>query len=195
MELPQLPRRPTGWIFNPFAWQFLFSLGAVSAALASQGRPGSAIATLFWVATAYVLFALLVAAPWTRLPGLAEASLLPDFRTAISKQDLSLWRVAHIVALAYLVASLFRTTRDGSLDHGPVGRDLRPPFTARLLLRHRPVRWSVLSSMVEVGSRIGNAVIVNASSVLPLGICSMETSSAETGQGSCRLMPRAAARP
>jgi hypothetical protein len=95
-----------GWIFDPFAWQFLFSLGAVSADAtgAAAMRPRSR--WLFWIAVAYLLFGLLVAAPWTHLPGLSEARLLPDFRTNISKQYLSAWRLAHIVALVYVVASL-----------------------------------------------------------------------------------------
>ena len=95
-----------GWIFDPFAWQFLFSLGAVSADATSSGimRPQSR--WLFWLATAYLLFGLLVAAPWTHLPGLGEARLLPDFRTSVSKQYLSTWRMVHIVAFAYVVASM-----------------------------------------------------------------------------------------
>jgi hypothetical protein len=44
-----------------------------------------------------------VAAPWTWLPGLGEARLLPDFRSGISKQYLPLWRLAHIVALGYIM--------------------------------------------------------------------------------------------
>ena len=94
-----------GWIFDPFAWQFLFSLGAVCADATGGGamRPSR---WLFWLAMAYLLFGLLVAAPWTHLPGLGGARLLPDFRTNISKQYLSAWRLAHIVALAYVVASM-----------------------------------------------------------------------------------------
>jgi hypothetical protein len=97
----------SGWIFDPFAWQFLFSLGAVSADAAAGPdtlRPRSR--WLFWTALAYLLLGLLVAAPWTNAPGLTEARLLPDFRPAISKQYLSAWRLVHIVALAYVLATL-----------------------------------------------------------------------------------------
>jgi hypothetical protein len=96
----------SGWIFAPFAWQFLFSLGAIAADTygADAVRPQSG--WLFWLAIAYLGFGLLVAAPWTNLPGLAEARLLTDFRPDLSKQYLSAWRLAHIVALAYVVASL-----------------------------------------------------------------------------------------
>jgi hypothetical protein len=96
----------SGWIFNPFAWQFLFSLGAISAnAAAREGplRPRSRF--LFWMAASYLVLGLLVAAPWTKLPGLAEVRVLPDFRPSISKQYLSAWRLAGIVALAYVLAA------------------------------------------------------------------------------------------
>jgi hypothetical protein len=95
-----------GWIFDPFAWQFLFSLGAVSAEVAGAGTVRPQSRWLFWMATAYLVFGLLVAAPWTHMPGLGQARLVPDFRTGISKQHLSAWRLVHIVALAYVVATL-----------------------------------------------------------------------------------------
>jgi hypothetical protein len=109
----------SGWIFNPFAWQLLFSLGAISANAAARGgppRPRSRF--LFWMATSYLVLGLVVAAPWTKLPGLAEVRVLPDFRPAISKQYLSLWRLAGIVALAYVLAATV----------SPQGRWLQRPW-------------------------------------------------------------------
>jgi hypothetical protein len=105
-NLPSYPGS-YGWIFNPFAWQFLFSLGVVSAQMSARDqhlRPRSS--WLLWIALAYVLFGLAVAAPWTRLPSLDAARLLPDFRADLSKQYLSVWRLAHIAALGYIVACL-----------------------------------------------------------------------------------------
>jgi hypothetical protein len=104
-----LPSYPDtyGWIFNPFAWQFLFTLGAVIAAQPTRQRsvhPSSS--WLFWTAVAYVLIAFVVAAPWTKLPGLSDARLVADFRTDLSKQYLSVWRVVHVVALAHITTSL-----------------------------------------------------------------------------------------
>jgi hypothetical protein len=60
---------------------------------------------LFCLAVAYLVLGLLVAAPWTKVPGLSGARLLPDFRPDLSKQYLSAWRLAGIVALAYVLAS------------------------------------------------------------------------------------------
>jgi hypothetical protein len=89
----------SGWLFDPFAWQFLFSLGAISANAASPDgplRPRSR--WLFCIATAYLLLGLLVAAPWTKIPGWDGARALPDFRHEVSKQYLSAWRLAGILA-------------------------------------------------------------------------------------------------
>jgi hypothetical protein len=184
-----------GWIFNPFAWQFLFSLGAVSAALASKGDLVPRSQTLFWVATAYVLFALLVAAPWTRLPGLAEARLLPDIRTAISKQDLSLWRVVHIVALAYLAASL--------ISHD--ARWLARPWAWWVVIcgRHslHVFCFGIVLSMVgfvimaEAGAGLGTQIIVNAVGLALLGSAAWKLAQLKRAKARAGSMPGAAARP
>jgi hypothetical protein len=104
-----LPSYPDayGWVFNPFAWQLLFSLGAASAQVSSkQGFLWLRASWLFWIALAYLVFGLVVAAPWTKLPSLQQARLLSDFRTDLSKQYLSAWRLAHILALGYVAAAL-----------------------------------------------------------------------------------------
>lgn len=95
----------SGWEFDPFAWQFLFTLGTIAAG-GSAPRIESPLwrRGLLYLAMGYVAFAFVVAAPWTKIPWLEHAWLLPDFRPTISKQYLSAWRVAHIMALAYIVA-------------------------------------------------------------------------------------------
>jgi hypothetical protein len=110
-----LPSYPDtyGWIFNPFAWQLLFTLGAVIAAQPTGRRsvhPRSS--WLFWIAVAYVLIAFVVAAPWTKLEGLSDVRLVADFRTDLSKQYLSVWRIAHIMALSYIATSLVSPRAD-----------------------------------------------------------------------------------
>jgi hypothetical protein len=48
-----------------------------------------------------------VAGPWTQIPGWQDQELLPrDLLGPISKQNLSTWRLANILALAYLSASV-----------------------------------------------------------------------------------------
>jgi len=115
-----------GWYFNPFAWQLLFGLGVLAAYLSTRGV--LARARRRWLlagAVAFAAFALLVVAPWTMIPGLENARLIsPDwFETATSKQNLSLWRVAHIASLAYIAAWFI------PIDAGW----LRKPFARRIV--------------------------------------------------------------
>jgi hypothetical protein len=54
-----------GWFFNPFAWQFLFVIGAVGAVLLR--RYGGDLPRPLWLRAAawgYLAFALVAAAPW-----------------------------------------------------------------------------------------------------------------------------------
>ena len=99
-RLPSWPE-PGGWFFNPFAWQLIFTLGLVCAILWRSGppRPTPGFVSL---ALATIAVAALVA---TSVAGFA-----PGFRDAatlhldVAKQDLGLARLAHFLALAYLVA-------------------------------------------------------------------------------------------
>jgi hypothetical protein len=96
-----------GWVFNPFAWQLLFTLGVLCAAFSGNDEPPVRSNLLLSLAVLYVVCAFLVAAPWTRVPGLHDTGLFStDLRASMSKQNLSLWRVAHIAALAYLATAL-----------------------------------------------------------------------------------------
>jgi hypothetical protein len=104
LNLPSYPN-DDGWFFNPFAWQLLFSIGAV---LGHAATHGLALPRSRWLAAAallYLLFALVVIAPWTKLPALEEWRLVPgDLLAPMDKSGLSPWRLAHILAVAYLVA-------------------------------------------------------------------------------------------
>jgi hypothetical protein len=97
-------QRGEGWYFNPFAWQLLFTTGAAASVLVRrmQARPR---AEILIPASAYLLFAFLVMAPWvTWLPGVR---LLPaDILGAADKSYLPVWRFLHVLALAYVVAAL-----------------------------------------------------------------------------------------
>jgi len=92
-----------GWYFNPFAWQFLFALGVLGAAMlrANGGElPRHRLLTIAsWV---YLGVALLLAAPWTAW-GLSDFRLL-DF-AAPDKTSLSPLRLLDILALMYLALS------------------------------------------------------------------------------------------
>ncbi len=98
--------RVTGWFFNPFAWQLLFTTGVAASVLLRRAplrpRPEFLIPI-----GAYLVFAFVVAAPWVAVPWLPDGRLLPrDLVEPMSKHDLSAWRLLHVLALAYLVATL-----------------------------------------------------------------------------------------
>jgi hypothetical protein len=104
LNLPSYPDS-FGWYFNPLAWQFLFSLGALAGLAHRSGGPVPRSGWLCVAAIAYLLFAFLLVAPWTQIPGWQDQELLPrDIIGPISKQNLSPWRLANILALVYLIA-------------------------------------------------------------------------------------------
>ncbi len=96
----------TGWVFNPFAWQLLVTIGAMTAHFSRRNSiPMSR--TLVWLAGGYLAFAFLVAAPWTQIPGLGAARIFPqDLLGPMNKSYLSPWRLLDVVALGYLVMTL-----------------------------------------------------------------------------------------
>lgn len=95
------------WLFNPFAWQALFFLGAWCG---QHGQVGNISwlrqRWLFWVAVAVASAAFLIRLSWTAhwlydpFPALFSKELWPR----LSKTDLSPFRFANILALALLVA-------------------------------------------------------------------------------------------
>ncbi|HUN50621.1 MAG TPA: OpgC domain-containing protein [Candidatus Sulfotelmatobacter sp.] len=89
-----------GWFFNPFAWQFLFVLGAwLAAAMAERGGGLPRLPSLAGASWAYLAFAFLAAAPWAAW-GLWDVHPIP--MAAPDKTDLSLFRLLDILALVYL---------------------------------------------------------------------------------------------
>lgn len=93
----------TPWHFNPFAWQFLFAIGAVLA-IAIQAAGGSLPRRTWLVAACWIYlgWALLQAAPWTvlGLPDLGPLRIATPDKTALAPV-----RLLDVLALAYLVLS------------------------------------------------------------------------------------------
>ncbi len=96
------------WSFNPLAWQAIFVLGATAAHIKRAG--GQVLPEGPWVvraAAAVVAVNLVLAAPWTLLPGLADwAPAGRDFIYSVSKPNLAWPRLVDFLALAILVARL-----------------------------------------------------------------------------------------
>lgn len=102
----------TTWQFNPLAWQLLFVIGASLGSVASEG--GSAIPrnrVLLAAAAAYAVAAFVIGArAWSydgssvALPPVLHVLLFP----VMDRADLSLWRLADLLALAYVATYFLR---------------------------------------------------------------------------------------
>ena len=93
-----------GWFFNPFAWQFLFVIGA---ATVMEARAGSLPKSprLEGVCWTYLALGLLAAAPWSTW---GVSQFRPIAVIAADKTNLSLFRLLHVLCLIYLVLSSAR---------------------------------------------------------------------------------------
>lgn len=94
---------PDGWFFNPFAWQFLFTIGVFGSITAGKHQGNfPAIPWLKWGMGLYLLFSFFEAFPW-------EYWGLPDLRLlhvpVPAKAYLSPLRLLDVVAIFYLVQS------------------------------------------------------------------------------------------
>ena len=109
---------PGTWFFNPFAWQFLFTLGILTGLLMLE-RPVPHKRGLVLGALGFLVFSVLVTTAglglWPWLPEIAGTKL------DLSKSDMGLARILHFLALAYLLAQF----RIGDvLKHTHIGPDL-----------------------------------------------------------------------
>ena len=89
-----------GWFFNPFAWQFLFTIGALGAVLIR--RSGGDLPHPTWLrvlAFGYLGFAALVAAPWATW---GWADWHPILLDAPDKTVLAPLRLLNVLAFATL---------------------------------------------------------------------------------------------
>jgi len=104
-----LPAWPQGvWVFNPFAWQFLFIFGAWCA-LGGAARLSRAInspVTLV-LAIAYLLLAFFIAMTW-HVPGLGAyvPTIVGEVIYPIDKTNLDVLRILHFLALAIITVRL-----------------------------------------------------------------------------------------
>lgn len=102
LSLPSWPL-PYTWFLNPFAWQFLFTLGMVTG-VALRGTGVPYVRPLFWASALYLVFALLVTTD--------GFGLTPDLGKAVSpwldsdKGVLGVARLAHFLALAYVISQI-----------------------------------------------------------------------------------------
>jgi hypothetical protein len=108
-----VPAYPDGyWVFNPFAWQLLFVLGAWCALGGAQRlSPWINSKIVLVVAVCYLLFAFFIAMTWY-VPRLAVfvPRVVADAIYPIDKTNLDVLRIAHFLSLA--VVTLWIVPRD-----------------------------------------------------------------------------------
>lgn len=94
---------PGGWYFDPFAWQFLFAIGAALALYMS--RLGGDLPRLPWLTAlcwAFLAFAMVQTFPWGewRLPSLRLVTMATS-----DKSHLDVFRILDILALMQVIFS------------------------------------------------------------------------------------------
>jgi hypothetical protein len=184
-NLPSYPH-DEGWFLNPFAWQLLFSLGVITAYLTTNGNFPPRRAWLMWLAAGVVSLALIVAAPWTIFPALDEARVVPTdlLASANSKQNLSLWRVVHFAALAY-IASAWIPARASWLANPlarrviDCGRHSLPVFSLGVVLS---IAGAI--AMAEFGPGWISQISINAFGIALLGLTGWALAEMKRGKAS-----------
>ncbi|BCH31057.1 membrane protein [Mesorhizobium sp. L-8-10] len=118
------------WFLNPLSWQFLFMIGIVGRMHVAQGGRISADRRLVWLAAAYVVISL----AWVHSPlwGRDAWLGLPAVLTGFDKTFLSLPRLLHILAVAYLLATAAPNLLRTRIDHplAILGKRSLPVFIA-----------------------------------------------------------------
>ena len=101
-------QHPHGWVFNPFAWQLLITIGALTA-YTSRGRaPIPFSRPLMWLAIGLPRLCLprTCAVDADPRPWRTARLFLHDMLGNVDKTYLSPWRLCHVVALGYLAMIL-----------------------------------------------------------------------------------------
>lgn len=166
-----LPNYPgdSGWTFNPFAWQFLYVIGLLIGARSHKGCGFDQRfrGEILVAAGLIVIIAFAIAAPWRRIPSLADVVLIPwSWLPPISKTDLSIVRLLNILAWFCLAGLLARP--DGRLVASRAGRLLAMLGAYSLPVFAVGIIASVIGNVVllEAGRGIGSQVLVNTVGML-----------------------------
>lgn len=181
--------REAGWFFNPFAWQLLFTTGAAVSVLVRNAET-QARAEVLVPAVGYVVFAFLVAAPWVPISWLPDGRIIPqDVLGEMSKNDLSVWRFLHVLALAYLVAVLVPKNAawlkaSWAQTVQMCGRHSLEIFSLGTLLSF--FGWIALT---EFGSNQLTMLAVNVAGITLMGVTAWQMSLRKKSKGSTRPLP------
>ncbi|MEQ1650497.1 MAG: OpgC domain-containing protein [Hyphomicrobiaceae bacterium] len=100
VNMPGFPDA-SGWYFNPLAWQLIFAVGVALGIMRQRGHYVSWHPLAGTVAALYVVYAF-VWVVWS-FDGGVSVGLLPEWVDTLAKSNLPLARVAHVLAMAYLL--------------------------------------------------------------------------------------------
>jgi hypothetical protein len=164
--------RSAVWYFNPFAWQLLFFLGAWVALGGAQAVQSIVrTRTAFWLAVAYLVFALVVTMA-INSPHFGD--LLPSWTLAPfdpnDKTNLAPYRVVHLIALAIVVTRFL--PQDSPIlkwrSLAPLikcGQNSLPVFCVGIVLSfcaHAAIELSLNSLWVQIFAGVMGAVLMTA---------------------------------
>ncbi|TIL60256.1 MAG: hypothetical protein E5Y79_10160 [Mesorhizobium sp.] len=155
------------WFLNPLSWQFLFVIGIAGML---HIKRGGEIRFNWMMASAAVLY-LVGALIWVRLPlwGIETASGLPTVLTGFDKTFLSLSRLMHILAIAYLVVAIpalsnLAKTRPGH-PLAVLGKHSLPVFIAGTIL----AMIAQVMKVVSPGGLLYDAILISTGIALQFG--------------------------
>jgi hypothetical protein len=160
-----------GWNFDPFAWQFLYTIGVVAGHFSKEGfGVGNESRRFQWVwlglAAGFATFALIAAAPWS---GSEESRALFNlYLWPAEKTFLSPLRVANVVSLLYLFAfsvpkqAAFFSTRVASLFLA-CGRNSLPVYGVGVVLS-----CAGYVALSEINRAFTAPIMVNAIGIVSL---------------------------
>ena len=164
--------RSAAWYFNPFAWQLLFLLGAWVALGGAQAVQSIVrTRTVFWLAVAYLVFALVVTMA-INSPHLGD--LLPSWTMAPfdpnDKTNLAPCRVVHLIALAIVVTRFLPQDSPILKWHSlapliKCGQNSLPVFCTGIVLSfcaHAAIEASLNSLWVQIFAGVMGAVLMTA---------------------------------
>ncbi|MDP2733951.1 MAG: OpgC domain-containing protein [Hoeflea sp.] len=142
-----LPTYPGGnfWFINPLSWQFLFVIGMAANMHVRRGGRIPVSVTLQVLSIFYLLLSL----AWVKVPfwGVDVSLGLPAVLTGFDKTFLSVFRLTHVLAMAYLLttvpalSNVWRVGRRNPL--AVMGRHALPVFIAGTLLAMLAQAWTL----------------------------------------------------
>ncbi len=181
------------WFLNPLSWQLLFVIGIAGM---MHVKRGGEIRFNWWMAGAAVFY-LAGALFWVKWPlwGIETASGLPTVLTGFDKTFLSLSRLMHILAIAYLIVTIpwlsnLAQTRPGH-PLAVLGKHSLPVFIAGTIL----AMVAQVMKTVSPGGILYDAILISTGIALQFGLAYYLEWLPKIGWGGTKARPASASRP